>query len=155
MASSSKGLSGARIRSSSFEALLDTLEDSAEARSPFCRANPLANVSAPLGGHSDPAACGRWDLLYEYREEASMPNTPSPPAPLPRASVEAIAGELNLDSARTASELLKLRRDFMWRNHPDRCPEIPRDLANARVAVANMLIDLALRKVEAGSRGRY
>jgi hypothetical protein len=31
----------------------------------------------------------------------------------------------------------------MWNNHPDRRPDVPRELANRRVAIANMLVDRA------------
>lgn len=146
MALSSKGVSGPRVRSSTFEGMLGTLENGAEETTPSCVANPLASVSAPLGGHDSLGAPVRWELFYENFEETDAATISPPPALLPRASIEAVAGELNLNGARTVSELLKLRREFMWRNHPDRRPEIPRELANARVAVANMLIDLELQK---------
>jgi hypothetical protein len=41
----------------------------------------------------------------------------------------------------------------MWRNHPDRCSEAQRPLADRRVAVANMLIDRARAKL-VGARRR-
>jgi hypothetical protein len=52
---------------------------------------------------------------------------------------------LGLTSFSTSDEFHRARRRFMWRNHPDRRPEIPAALANRRVAIANMLIDRALK----------
>ena len=134
----------------SFERMLEALEEDAEpaaGRSRFANmTTPLGSVSAPLGADGDHATPGQWEARYEWAEEASASEVSPPPALLPRASAEAVAKELNLSDAHTASELHKLRREFMWRNHPDRRPEIPREIANARVAVANMLIDRALRK---------
>jgi hypothetical protein len=130
--------------------MLEALESDAEpasGRSSFANSTvPLGSVSAPLGADGDRASPGPWEARYEWAEEASAPEISAQPTPLPRASLEAVARELKLTDARTASELHKLRREFMWRNHPDRRPEIPRELANARVAIANMLIDRALRK---------
>jgi len=39
--------------------------------------------------------------------------------------------------------LTRLRRRYMWANHPDRCADAPRERANRRVGIANMLIDRA------------
>ncbi len=41
----------------------------------------------------------------------------------------------------------------MWANHPDRRPDAPRELANRRVAIANMLLDRAEAAL-AGKRRR-
>lgn len=162
MAPSFKGSSSADRRAyrraSSFESALEALESDAEATSAYASLGnltiPLGSVSAPLGADSDRATPGRWEAHYELTEEASATEIPPQPRIFPSASAEAIARELNLNGARTASELHMLRREFMWRNHPDRRPEIPRDLANARVAVANMLIDRALRRAAVKSDSR-
>ena len=69
------------------------------------------------------------------------------PTPAPDGSLsddpEAIAREIGLDRSLSEEELNRARRRFMWRNHPDRCAESQRALADRRVAVANMLIDRA------------
>jgi hypothetical protein len=62
---------------------------------------------------------------------------------------DSIAAELDLARVHTREQLKRARRRFMWENHPDRRLDAPRDLANRRVAIANMLLDraeLALRK---------
>ncbi len=64
-----------------------------------------------------------------------------------------IARELGLPDAATPDALQRARRRFMWRNHPDRRQDIPADLANRRVAIANMLVDRALAEF-AGRRQR-
>ena len=56
---------------------------------------------------------------------------------------DAIAAELGLSEAPTLADLSRARRRFMWANHPDRRPDAPRELANRRVAIANMLLDRA------------
>jgi len=66
---------------------------------------------------------------------------------------DAIAAELGLSRATTLAELHRARRRFMWANHPDRRPDAPRELANRRVAIANMLIDRAEAALGA-KRGR-
>lgn len=156
MALSFKGSSRAGVRGS-FESMLEALESDAEPSPSKSFANltiPLGSVSAPLGVDIDCGARGQWELRYEWIEEASASEVSLQRPTLPSASVEAVADELKLDGARSASDLRRLRREFMWRNHPDRRPEIPRDLANARVAVANMLIDRALSKAAVKSENR-
>jgi hypothetical protein len=57
---------------------------------------------------------------------------------------EAIAGELGLTPALGARDLERIRREFALANHPDRAAPAARDLATARMTIANMLIDQAL-----------
>lgn len=59
--------------------------------------------------------------------------------------------ELALSSLQTVGALRSARRRFMWENHPDRRQDLPVDIANRRVAIANMLIDEALRTRYAGA----
>ena len=66
--------------------------------------------------------------------EPDMPMTDDP---------DAIAAELSLSAGTTLAELSIMRRRFMWANHPDRRRDVPRELANRRVAIANMLFDRA------------
>ena len=58
-------------------------------------------------------------------------------------SAEAILAELGLAENLTERELSRLRRLYMWRNHPDRHRESQRANATRRVAIANMLLDRA------------
>jgi hypothetical protein len=95
-----------------------------------------------------PATAGHhqlWEAAAAWTPEADPPPPPAPPpAPAPlrlSAAPEAIAEVLNLNALTSLAEVAQARRRFMWANHPDRRPDLDRDLANRRVAVANMLLD--------------
>ena len=99
---------------------------------------------------SEAGADRLWDraaTFTPYEEDATLPE-PEPASDDPAA----IAGELGLGADLTPAQLQSARRRFMWRTHPDRRKDIPADLANRRVAVANMLIDLALSRPKARTR---
>ena len=68
------------------------------------------------------------------------------PAPVSdHATVEAVSRELALDAARSTADLLRLRRAFALRNHPDLVPPEKRAQATTRMALANFLIDREIR----------
>jgi hypothetical protein len=54
-------------------------------------------------------------------------------------------GELHLAPDLTTEQLKRVRRTYAMANHPDRAPPELRDIASRRMAVANGLIDQALR----------
>ncbi len=64
----------------------------------------------------------------------------------PRSENEVIAEELGLARPLAKADLVKLRRDFAKRNHPDRCAPAQRPRAARRMSIANMLIDAALKQ---------
>ncbi|MFC6488635.1 hypothetical protein [Nitratireductor sp. GCM10026969] len=66
--------------------------------------------------------------------------------PEPSVDPEDIARELGLGDRTKPRELDRLRRDFAFRNHPDRVPEHLRARAIIRMQVANTLIDEAKRR---------
>ena len=112
----------------------------------------FANLAPPLAA-TPPAPSGRhslWEFAAAWTPEADPPAPrPQPPRaapapPRPSARAEDIAAELGLPGLKTAAELARARRRFMWDNHPDRRGQLDRDLANRRVALANMLFDRAL-----------
>jgi hypothetical protein len=119
---------------------------------------PFAAVDPPAEA-ADGQSTGAWDQAFAWVEgtreppRVETPRAEPPPAEpvAPRVEPiapftddpEAIAAELALSAATTLAELKRARRRFMWANHPDRRPDAPRDLANRRVAIANMLIDRA------------
>ena len=88
----------------------------------------------------------RGELAAAWTPEAD-PSPEPPPAPRPSALPEDVAAELELFALKSAGEIARARRRFMWANHPDRCAESDRDLANRRVAIANMLLDRMLALV--------
>lgn len=65
---------------------------------------------------------------------------------LPDTSPEAIARELALHSVSDLKSLARLRREFAFRNHPDRVNPAWRDLAMVRMQTANRLIDEARQR---------
>ncbi len=71
------------------------------------------------------------------------------PSAMQRLSVEEIAKDLGLRPNDTASLLVAKRRQFASENHPDRVPPKWRDQANTRMKVANLLVDEAIKKLNA------
>jgi hypothetical protein len=127
---------------------------------------PFAAVDPPTeAAQGQPT--GPWDQALAWVEAAGEPPQTEPTAPQvepaapqvePAAPLtddpDAIAAELGLSGAPTLADLKRVRRRFMWANHPDRRPDAPRELANRRVAIANMLLDRAEAALAAnGGRG--
>jgi hypothetical protein len=130
-----------------FEAALDDFERShPETPPPICafadRVSTLPHAPQPFtGSHS------LWELAAAWTPEADPPPprpAPPPPPPRPSARAEDVAAELSLTALRSSADVARARRRFMWENHPDRRGDLDRDLANRRVAVANMLLDRVL-----------
>jgi len=114
-------------------------------------------LRSPAAGAAFPFVESETREAPDWRDEADFfIDDEPPPAESERLlsdSPEAIALELGLDRTLSEEELNRARRRFMWRNHPDRCSEAQRPLADRRVAVANMLIDRARAKL-VGARRR-
>lgn len=93
--------------------------------------------SAPAGHHL------LWETAAAWTPEADPPPLEPPAAAPARPSAEPgdIANELGLAELKTPADVARARRRFMWANHPDRRADLDHDLANSRVAVANMLLD--------------
>ena len=136
---------------------------------PFAAFDPPAEAA-------DGQSTSAWDQAFAWVEGAGEPpqvetSRAAPPPTEPTAprfdsvappaepvapltdDPDAIAAELGLSGAPTLADLKRVRRRFMWANHPDRRPDAPRDLANRRVAIANMLLDRAEAAL-AANRGR-
>jgi len=130
-----------------FDAALEQVERSkptTRLTPPKCVAPPLPAAPPALSGHHS-----LWEAAAAWTPEAD-PSPPrplpaaQPPPPRPSAQLEDIAAELRLPTLATTADLQTARRRFMWDNHPDRRKDLDRDLANHRVALANMLLDRAL-----------
>ncbi|CAN0570704.1 unnamed protein product, partial [Laminaria digitata] len=76
-------------------------------------------------------------------EEAPDDPTPHPGS----ATFEAIAAALGPLEDLDAPALGRLRRSFAQKNHPDMFAPEYRDLANARMTLANMAIDKAVNNL--------
>ena len=117
-------------------------------------ANPLSTATAPIPADADgdPGVENLWDHAFAWALDRA-PDASQEPPPIdlevlpPSDDPESVAAELELARFSTSDEFHRARRRFMWRNHPDRRPEIPAALANRRVAIANMLIDRALKRL--------
>jgi hypothetical protein len=158
--------SGMRKRKT-FDATLDEVEAPIPAAGPTGDRAPAAGVSTPIPpleeeAHADGGGAYLWDQAVAWVPEPEIPEPappeppppPPPPRPPPSAHIDDVARELGLGEASTPLELARIRRRFMWENHPDRYPEQAKPLANRRVAIANMLIDRALGKLARAKRPR-
>jgi len=145
-----------------FEHLLSGLEHShaspaRDSAAPETFANPLAGAALPMGDEAaDPGVADLWDHAAAWAPDSEGDEALRSPAPSD--DVEAIARELGLTDASTREEILRARRRFMWKYHPDRRTDMSGDSAGRRVAVANTLVDVALaalskRPPTAGSTG--
>ncbi len=131
-----------------FEAALERAQrqeyETPEGPAPRPIAPPFAEPPEAAAGHHS-----LWEFAAAWTPEADPPPPrpappPPPPPPRPSARAEDIAAELGLHGLKTPAELAAARRRFMWNNHPDRRADLDRDLANRRVALANMLLDRSL-----------
>jgi hypothetical protein len=117
---------------------------------PVGRARVSGVAFAPASGSGGKAGFG---LALDWTDEPTdRPTLPPPPPreparPSSDTSIE-IAVELGIGAALTLDQLTSRWRDFVWRNHPDRQPEVARERANARVAICQH----ALRPGAAGAR---
>ncbi|HYA72764.1 MAG TPA: hypothetical protein VEF36_06370 [Roseiarcus sp.] len=106
---------------------------------------PFATLAPPIQSDlsREYGLTERWDQALDWiAEPQDAPSAPNM-AGAPSDNADSIAAELGLTGALTHDELNRARRQFMWNNHPDRRPDVPRELANRRVAIANMLVDRA------------
>ncbi len=139
-----------RRNDSTFARVLDEVERSDDPERGIGRVGkllgyPFATLAPPIepdaGRRHDPTEL--WDealdWIAEPQDAASAPGTASAPSE----DADSIAADLGLTGALTHDQLNRARRRFMWNNHPDRRPDVPRELANRRVAIANMLVDRA------------
>ncbi|HWG03863.1 MAG TPA: hypothetical protein VG271_02510 [Beijerinckiaceae bacterium] len=96
------------------------------------------------------------DLGDEATAEDAPDSERQEPAPVVRelgpADPAAITDELGLGRIRTAPEILRTRRAFALRNHPDLFPPEMRELATQRMRIANILTDAALLQTSHGRR---
>jgi len=90
---------------------------------------------------AEQAACPSHDTLTELYVEDSQKAPLTEPA-----HYATVAEELGLRPGLTPRELNASRRAFALANHPDRVPPASRNEATRRMAIANILIDRALRE---------
>jgi hypothetical protein len=115
-------------------------------------------ATAEAGERAAAAYRGRivLECLLEQAEHAARPShdtltelyveKPQHPSPAEPAHYTGVAEELGLRPGLTPRELNASRRSFALANHPDRVPPPRRNEATRRMAIANILIDRALRE---------
>lgn len=140
-----------------FAALLDELisEDIEHAGGASASLNSLDYLSVAEALHSGRINFTDRRARVEYGEhqtpepvepvEPEVTAAEPPPAPPLTTDPDEIARELGLGETIEPRSLDRLRRDFAFRNHPDRVPAHLRANAMMRMQVANMLIDEAKR----------
>ena len=85
-----------------------------------------------------------------YADAPQTRSRETPPTPVSLLSEhEQVLAELHLTPNLTAPDLKLIRRKFAMANHPDRVAPPVRDQATRRMTIANMLIDEALRGLNA------
>jgi hypothetical protein len=91
------------------------------------------------------------NLYFDFPTPEPEPEKPAPPPVMPahlaHIAPEEIAAELAITQKDTLISLNRKRRIFAAANHPDQVDEQWRDKANARMKIANLLIDEAIRKL--------
>jgi hypothetical protein len=107
-----------------------------------------AMFSFEAGGRPSGGGGSHWEAALAWIEESedavAAPAAPEPPlGPDLGDTPDAISRDLGLTDDLSHDELNRLRRLYMWRNHPDRHDETQRARATRRVAIANMLVDRA------------
>lgn len=126
-------------------------EDSAWAN---CAPNPLASAIFPVDDNRRRTTGGasHWHAALAWIEEQDEPTALVELQHAADEGAEAIREELGLTENLTDEELTRLRRLYMWRNHPDRHRESQRASATRRVAIANMLVDRARSRLVGARR---
>jgi len=114
-----------------------------EAGLSFAASQALAGAIFSFAGRSRMGGAGGsdWDAALAWLDDQDEPLTIEP-APV-EITPELVLSELGPTEDLSIDELNRLRRLYMWRNHPDRRGEAQRESATRRVAIANMLIDRA------------
>jgi hypothetical protein len=135
-----------------FASLLDARAQAAASSEPGApsprRTGPVYAVGSGPDSSREPANAA--DALARlYADEGAHSATSASLA----CDREAIARELGLTPALGAKDLERIRRAFALANHPDRAAPTARDLATARMTLANTLIDQALHDRKRQTRG--
>lgn len=90
-----------------------------------------------------------FDALEALDRLRDAPSLEGPEPDVPPIEPEQIAGELALERCRNLRDLDAARREFAFRNHPDRVGAELRERAIIRMQIANRLIDDAKRSLAA------
>ncbi len=114
------------------------------------RAGPI--VAVDDNGRQAAGGASQWHAALDWLEEQDGRAALVESASAADEGEEAILAELGVTEELTDQELNRLRRLYMWLNHPDRHRESQRASATRRVAIANMLLDRAQSRLTAKQR---
>ena len=136
-----------------FETVLDGLDveevdedQEVSVRHPRVTAHFLADTSFADRADQRPHSELYEDFGEPPTNEAELPLSPEPPAWLNRLSEQHVIEDLELAPGMTRSEITNKRRAFARVSHPDRVAEEFREAATIRMAIANRLVEAALRR---------
>lgn len=135
---------------SDFAQLLDDLIKASEIDEPQTSARPampfdfLVDTQKSVAGETSIAEAEYFDAVEALDRLRDVPSIEGPE--LPSLDPEEVAAELNIAGVAGVRELDTVRRDFAFRNHPDRVAPELRDRAMKRMQIANQLIDEAKRR---------
>ncbi|UJW74431.1 hypothetical protein [Rhizobium sp. SL42] len=139
-----------------FQSVVDRLADEAEAEveapEPSFRVNGLSAGFATEKIEASPVNAGLRQDAYLFlmsQDEPTETKAPVKPPHLDRLTVEQIAEDLGILADDTRDMLQERRRLFARHNHPDTVHPDFREPANTRMKIANLLIDEALRRLDA------
>lgn len=140
------------MQTNAFKALLDKLEESDDQRAAGNSAFSLNQFDALTASvitlpYSKNAGIGNWwtKAHSAYADNKNIgDNKPVLSKPARLTTLAQLKAKLKQDLS--FKELNRLRRQFASEHHPDRVPTDERNSASRRLAIANDLIDLAVRK---------
>jgi hypothetical protein len=140
-----------------FQSVVDRLADEAEESppppEPSFRLSGLPTGFATERVEGSPVNAGSRQDAYLFLMPEARPFEPEPapvrPAHLARLSVEEVCADLAIRDTDDRDALQERRRLFARHNHPDTVHPDFREAANTRMKIANLLIDEALRRLDA------
>ncbi|WP_159950601.1 hypothetical protein [Rhizobium sp. 18065] len=145
-------LFGKSLFQSVVDRLADEAEDEVEAPEPSFRVTGLSTSFATERIAASPVNAGLRQDAYLFLMSQDQPaaiKAPVKPPHLQRLTVEQIAEDLQLQDNDSRDILQERRRLFAKSNHPDTVHPDFREPANTRMKIANLLIDEAMRRLDA------
>jgi hypothetical protein len=101
--------------------------------------------STSVHPEATPNASDRFEWFHGEGNASPNANVPAP------CTEQQVSDELGLSAALTPRQLHRIRRAFALKNHPDRMAAAFNKVASDRMAIANKLIDKALKSPRAAS----
>lgn len=145
-------LFGKSLFQSVVDRLADEAEEEVEPPEPRFRVNGLSAGFATERIEASPVNAGLRQDAYLFlmpQDDPAEMKAPIKPPHLHRLTVEQIAEDLGIQEDDSRDMLQERRRLFAKHNHPDTVHPDFREPANTRMKIANLLIDEAMRRLDA------